>query len=571
MSLIEILLLLAILLLVINILVSVFKKSVVNIEQLQSEITKISLDVSRIDPLIRFEFSQNREDIQKSGRELRQELSASLKNFSDQQTNAITGLANSQKLQLDTFSGFLQSMIRSNDEKFERLITSNHESQQNFKIQLAQLSNELKEAVLLSLKNNEEKVNQLIQQLADNAKSLHELLINTTKENRTELSIGLKSFEERFSNNVKEFNELQRQKFNDLSIKQEQIKNDTEIKLEKIRETVESKLKSLQEDNGRKLEEMRNTVDEKLQTTLEKRFNDSFTLISERLEMVHKGLGEMQTLASSVGDIKKVMSNVKSRGILGEYQLANILEDLLTNEQYEKNVKTKAGSGAIVEFAIKLPNNNNLEKNLWLPIDSKFPKEDYEALVDAYDDGNADKIDELKKSFRNAIIKNAKDIKEKYIDPPNTTEYAIMFLPFESLYAEVLRTPGLFEQLQKEYKITITGPTTLSALLNSLQMGFRTLAIEKRSSEVWDLLGAVKTAFGKFGTVLEKTKRKLDEASKTIDDAGVRSRSIERQLRKVQELPNSETQKQIEAEINNNAIGMEDSIENLLLNESTDE
>lgn len=571
MSLIEILLLLAILLLIINILVSVFKKSVVNIEQLQSEITKISLDVSRIDPLIRFEFSQNREDIQKSGRELRQELSASLKNFSDQQTNAITGLANSQKLQLDTFSGFLQSMIRSNDEKFERLITSNHESQQNFKIQLAQLSNELKEAVLLSLKNNEEKVNQLIQQLADNAKSLHELLINTTKENRTELSIGLKSFEERFSNNVKEFNELQRQKFNDLSIKQEQIKNDTEIKLEKIRETVESKLKSLQEDNGRKLEEMRNTVDEKLQTTLEKRFNDSFTLISERLEMVHKGLGEMQTLASSVGDIKKVMSNVKSRGILGEYQLANILEDLLTNEQYEKNVKTKAGSGAIVEFAIKLPNNNNLEKNLWLPIDSKFPKEDYEALVDAYDDGNADKIDELKKSFRNAIIKNAKDIKEKYIDPPNTTEYAIMFLPFESLYAEVLRTPGLFEQLQKEYKITITGPTTLSALLNSLQMGFRTLAIEKRSSEVWDLLGAVKTAFGKFGTVLEKTKRKLDEASKTIDDAGVRSRSIERQLRKVQELPNSETQKQIEAEINNNAIGMEDSIENLLLNESTDE
>src|SRR5690606_1674367 len=222
-----------------------------------------------------------------------------------------------------------------------------------------------------------------------------------------------------FTTNVKDFNELQRQKFNDLLFRQEQIKNDIETKLEKIRETVEQKLRHLQDDNNKKLEEMRITVDEKLQSTLEKRLNDSFTLISERLELVHKGLGEMQTLAHSVSDIKKVMTNVKSRGILGEYQLANILEDLLTNEQYEKNVKTKTNSGAIVEFAIKLPNNNNLEKTLWLPIDSKFPKEDYEALVDAYDEGNPEKVEELKKSFKNAIIKNAKDIKEKYIDPPN--------------------------------------------------------------------------------------------------------------------------------------------------------
>ena len=278
-----------------------------------------------------------------------------------------------------------------------------------------------------------------------------------------------------------------------------------------------------------------------MQSTLEKRFNDSFTLISERLELVHKGLGEMQTLANSVGDIKKVMTNVKSRGVLGEYQLANILEDLLTNEQYAKNVKTKSNSGAIVEFAIKMPNNQNLEKVLWLPIDSKFPKEDYELLVDAYDEGNLERIDELKKSFRNSIIKNAKDIREKYLDPPNTTEYGIMFLPFESLFAEVLRIPGLFEQIQKDYKVTITGPTTLSALLSSLQMGFRTLAIEKRSSEVWDVLSVVKTEFEKFGVVLEKTKKKLQEASNTIDQAGVRSRAIERQLRKVQELPSPET------------------------------
>ena len=245
----------------------------------------------------------------------------------------------------------------------------------------------------------------------------------------------------------------------------------------------------------------------------------------------------MQNLASSVGDLKKVMTNVKSRGVLGEYQLQNILEDLLTNEQYGKNIKTKVGSGAVVEFAIKMPHGNNFEKTLWLPIDSKFPKEDYEALVNAYETSDTDSIAECRKSFVKGIKKNAQDIREKYIDPPNTTEYGIMFLPYESLYAEVLRTPGLFEQLQRDYKITITGPTTLSALLNSLQMGFRTLAIEKRSSEVWDLLGAVKTEFGQFGTILEKTKKKLDEAVNVIDTAGVRTRAIERKLRNVQELP----------------------------------
>ena len=360
-----------------------------------------------------------------------------------------------------------------------------------------------------------------------------------TKENRTELSDSLKSFEEKFGESIRYFNEVQRQKFSDLMLLQEQNRNDTEKKLEHIRSTVEQQLKHLQDDNTKKLEEMRVTVDEKLQGTLEKRFNESFTLISERLEMVHKGLGEMHTLASSVNDIKKVMSNVKSRGILGEYQLQNILEDLLTNEQYEKNVKTKVGSGAIVEFAIKMPNNNHLKKSLWLPIDSKFPKEDYENLVEAYDNGDVEKVEHYRRLFKASIIKNAKDIKEKYLDPPNTTEYGIMFLPFESLYAEVLRTPGLFEMLQKDFKITITGPTTLSALLNSLQMGFRTLAIEKRSSEVWDVLGVVKTEFGKFGTVLEKTKKKLQEATNTIEQAGVRSRAIERQLKNVQELPSS--------------------------------
>lgn len=305
----------------------------------------------------------------------------------------------------------------------------------------------------------------------------------------------------------------------------------------KTRDLIEKKLENIQKDNGEKLDQMRKTVDDKLHETLEKRLGDSFKLVSERLEAVHKGLGDMQSLAISVGDLKKVMNNVKTRGILGEYQLQNLIEDLLTNEQYEKNVKTKIGSGAVVEFAIKMPHGNNLEKTLWLPVDSKFPKEDYEALVDAYEQGDLEKIEELRKAFVKGIKKNAQDIRDKYIDPPNTTEYGIMFLPYESLFGEVLRTPGLFEQLQKEYKITITGPTTLSALLNSLQMGFRTLAIEKRSSEVWDLLSSVKTEFGQFGTILEKTKKKLDEAANVIDSAGIRTRAIEKKLRNVQELP----------------------------------
>ena len=473
----EILLILGIILLLINLLVTLFKKSNFNSNELKNEIVKLNLDVSKIDPLIRSEFSGNRNEIQKNAKDSREELSNSIKN--------------------------------------------------------------------LSLE-----------------------ILNSAKENRIEMTNSLKSFEEKSVTNAKDLNEFQRNKFNDLLQKQEQIKTDTENKLDNIRETVEKKLHILQEDNNKKLEEMRVTVDEKLQRTLEKRLNDSFTLISERLELVHKGLGEMQTLAISVGDIKKVMTNVKSRGIMGEYQLANILEDLLTNEQYEKNVKTKVGSGVNVEFAIKLPNNNSLEKTLWLPIDSKFPKEDYEALVDAYEDGEPLKLENLRKAFKNSIIKNAKDIKEKYIDPPNTTEYGIMFLPFESLYAEVLRTPGLFELLQKDFKITITGPTTLSALLNSLQMGFRTLAIEKRSSEVWDILGVVKTEFGKFGTILEKTKKKLQEATNTIDQAGVRTRAIERQLINVQELPTSEKHLKIENEINSEAIDIKDNIENRLFNET---
>lgn len=361
------------------------------------------------------------------------------------------------------------------------------------------------------------------------------------KESRKELKENLDGFKVELNASLKNFSDKQRENFDDL-LKNIGTQNmAAATKLDLIRDTVEKKITQLQEGNEKKLDDMRKTVDEKLNETLEKRLGESFKQVSDRLEAVHKGLGEMKHLATSVGDLKKVMTNVKSRGVLGEYQLQNLIEDLLTNEQYEKNVKTKAGSGALVEFAIKMPHGNNLEKTLWLPIDSKFPKEDYEALVEAYEKGDLEKIEEYRKAFVKGIRKNAQDIKEKYIDPPNTTEYGIMFLPYESLFGEVLRTPGLFEQLQKEYKITITGPTTLSALLNSLQMGFRTLAIEKRSSEVWDLLGAVKTEFGQFGDVLAKTKKKLIEATNVIDTSEVRTRAIERKLRNVQELPQDKT------------------------------
>ena len=366
---------------------------------------------------------------------------------------------------------------------------------------------------------------------------IFELLNKTSKDNRDELGAALKSFQDRFTQSVNEFNDLQRQKFDALILKQDELTTKTENKLEKQRENIEMKLKAIQDDNNTKLEKMRETVDEKLHRTLETRLGESFKLVSERLELVQKGLGEMQTLATGVGDLKKVLTNVKTKGVLGEYQLENILEQLLTNEQFSRNVKTKHGSNDMVEFAIKIPNKDDSSKVLWLPIDAKFPTKNYELLMAAYDMGDNSEIEKAQKSLEQTIKTFAKDIKTKYIDPPNTTDFAIMFLPFEGLYAEVLRINGLFETLQREHKITIAGPTTISAFLSSLQMGFRSLAVEKRTSEIWELLGAVRTEFGKFGAVLEKTKDKLEQASKEIDKAGVRSRAIERKLRDVQSLP----------------------------------
>lgn len=354
---------------------------------------------------------------------------------------------------------------------------------------------------------------------------------------RAETAGSLKDFGELITTSMINGNNLQKENFLALLNKQSEQNSMTATRLDQLRETLEKKIADMQSGNERKLDEMRATVDEKLQKTLETRLGESFKLVSERLEAVHKGLGDMQQLATGVGDLKRVLTNVKTRGVLGEYQLENILEQVLTPDQYARNVKTKEGSNALVEFAVKLPGKENSEKAVWLPIDSKFPKEDFETLMEAYDNALPELIEEYRKNFVKGIKKCAFDIAGKYIDPPNTTDFAILFLPFESLYAEVLRMPGLFESIQRENRIIVTGPTTLSALLNSLQMGFRTLAIEKRSGEVWQLLGAVKTEFGNFGNILDKTQKKLQEASNVIEQAGMRSRVIERKLRTVQELP----------------------------------
>jgi DNA recombination protein RmuC len=321
-----------------------------------------------------------------------------------------------------------------------------------------------------------------------------------------------------------------------------------------VRATLEAKIKDLQADNGARLEEMRKTVDEKLHATLESRLSASFQQVSERLERVHQGLGEMQQLALGVGDLKRVLTNVKTRGTWGEVQLEMLLEQVLTPEQYAKNVETIAGSGARVEFALKLPGQVEGGAPVWMPIDAKFPKEQYERLLEAADRADADGVALAGRELERAVRGEAKTISEKYVSPPHTTDFAILFLPTEGLYAEVMRRPGLADELQRLHRISIAGPSTLSALLNSLQMGFRTLALEKRSSEVWQVLGAVKTEFAKFGDVLAATKLTLERAAKNIESAETRSRQMARKLKSVEALPSEAAQLLLGPEIDKSEL-----------------
>ena len=372
------------------------------------------------------------------------------------------------------------------------------------------------------------------QEAHGNARSLREEVARTQKEANDSV--------------VKVIGEMSKSQQTRLDAVERRIKDlsdKNEIRIGQLRDTLDTKMKTLQDGNDRKLEQMRQTVDEKLQSTLEKRLGESFKIVSERLEAVQRGLGEMQNLATGVGDLKRVLTNVKTRGTWGEVQLGAILEQMLTPDQYDRNVRVHPSSGEVVEFAIRLP-GAEAEENMWLPIDSKFPQEDYQRLVNATDIADADAVDQSLKALTRAIENSAKTISEKYIAPPATTDFAIMFLPTEGLYAEVLRQPGLVEKLQHAHRVVVTGPTTLSATLSSLRMGFRTLAIEQRSSEVWQILAAVKTEFGKFGDVLSRVKRQLDTASNTIDETGVRTRAMARKLREVEALPGEESVKMLE-------------------------
>jgi len=427
--------------------------------------------------MVKEEIARNREESGNTAKQLREEVNTSLKMLGDSLLERITQFSNLQKSQLNIFSNDLAKLVLTIEQKMDKIRETLEERQ----------------------------------------KSLSDSLLARMSE-MTQLQ---NSQLETFSNQITK------------------LTQSNEQKLDKMRETIEEKLTLLQKDNNQKLEQMRMTVDEKLHATLEKRLGESFKLVSERLELVHKGLGEMQALATGVGDLKKVLTNVKTRGIWGEISLANLLEQVFTCDQYEKNVATKKGSSERVEFALKLPGRDPEQSIVWLPIDAKFPQEDYQRLIEAQEQANAVMAEGAHRQLETRIKLEARSIKEKYIDPPYTTDFAIMFLPTEGLFAEVIRRPGLYDNLLREHRVVVTGPTTLSAVLNSLQMGFRTLAIEKRSSEVWVLLGAVKSEFGKFSDMLEKTHKKLQEASNTIDSAARKSRTIERKLKNVQELPPS--------------------------------
>ncbi|MEI6268200.1 MAG: DNA recombination protein RmuC [Methylococcaceae bacterium] len=529
-------------------------------------------------------FSESRKELREVSLENRREMQDSFKSFQDTLLNRISENGTAQHKQLETFKNALNDLserLITNSNEFKQSVSSSFQSSSEA---LNRKQDEFREHIIIKFDafdasmKEDAKTNR--QELTEGLKALNELfekiinnsndfkqsvtqsfqsssttlnqkqdefrektvlkldgfeisIKNDAKLNRQELNDGLKSFGAKFSENINEFNNQLSLKFSDLNKQQVDATVQAKGSIVEIRDTIEQQLKSIREDNTQQLTEMRKTVDEKLQSTLEKRLGESFKQVSDRLEQVHKGLGEMQTLAIGVGDLKKVLSNVKTRGILGEYQLGNILEQILTPEQYSTNVATKQGSQANVEFAVKLPGKAD-EKTVWLPMDSKFPLESYQLLLLAYDEAEPAKIDQAQKILLKVVESFAKDISAKYIDPPHTTDFAIMFLPIESLFAEVLRHPHMFELLQRKYRITITGPTTLSALLNSLHMGFRTLAVQKRSSEVWKVLAEVKTEFASYSDQLALVHKQLTTASGSLEKLkDTRTKAMERKLRDV--------------------------------------
>jgi DNA recombination protein RmuC len=443
----------------------------------------------RTEHVVREEVAQSRDELGKAAREQRQELTEAFKTFGDSVVQRMTDVASMQKGQLDAFSGQLASFAKASGERLDGV-----------RAESATGAKQLREEVIAALKGITEATTKTMGELANIQKTQLEVM---------SAAIG-------------------------------KLSDSNEKKLEAVRVTVEGKLQSMQIDNAKQLEQMRQTVDEKLQGTLEKRLGESFKQVSERLELVHKGLGEMQTLATGVGDLKKVLTNVKTRGTWGEVQLGVLLEQVLNPDQFATNVATKDG-GERVEFAIRLPGQGtDKDETVWLPIDAKFPVEDYQRLIEAQEKSDVEGVEVAGKQLENRVKACAWDICGKYLNPPKTTDFGILFLPIEGLFAEVIRRTGLTEVIQRECRVVIAGPTTLWSILSSLQMGFRTLAIQKRSSEVWNLLAAVKTEWTKYGDILDAVQKKLHQASDTIERAKVRSRAVGRKLKDVQELPASE-------------------------------
>ena len=383
--------------------------------------------------------------------------------------------------------------------------------------------------------------NTLADELSKHVRGLSQDLTQAFAQNRQDSQSALIGIQQNLTQSLGQGQQAQAEQlrnFSDVLHKTSSLLND---QFNQIRQSLEQKIQSLQADNAKKLDEMRQTVDEKLHATLEQRLGQSFKLVSDRLEQVYKGLGEMQTLATGVGDLKRVLSNVKTRGTWGEVQLQALLEQMLTPSQFGQNIKPVPGSSNIVEFAVRLPGKDD-DKPVWLPIDSKFPKDQYERLLDAFDRADPDGVAQASKALEQAVRLEAKSIAEKYLSPPHTTDFGILFLPTEGLYAEVVKRPGLVDDLQRQYRVTVAGPITLTTLLNALQLGFKTLALEQRSSEVWTLLSAVKTEFSKFGDVLAKTKETLERAAKNIESAEVRTRAMHRKLKGIDQLPEPNAQ-----------------------------
>lgn len=393
--------------------------------------------------------------------------------------------------------------------------------------------------LLIRLQALESRLEQNERSINETLAGMREELRASSREGRQELARNFLNLGENQSKHLKDIAAIQKDAFELLSSRLGELTKSSEARQDALRDSVDSRLKAIQEGNEEKLEKMRLTVDEKLHATLEQRLGAAFSNVSEWLDKVHRGLGEMKTLASDVGDLRKVLTNVKTRGVWGEIQLGALLEQILQRDQYECNVAVVPDYPERVEFAIKLPGREE-EGVVWLPIDSKFPQEDYLRIIEASERADAAAVTESKKSLERRISEEAKRINEKYIKAPFTTDFAIMFLPVEGLYAEVLRIEGLCERLMRDFRVVISGPTTVAALLNSFQMGFRTLAVEQRSSEVWALLGHVKTEFAKFGEVLDKARKRIELAGKDLDSAGVRTRAIEKKLRDVTELPDGE-------------------------------